>query len=135
MTTQQQDATLHRRARRAWLLLSIAIILLNVANLLLETQYRGRHLSIEMFFEPGLFAALTLLGISFGFYSRALAVLPLAVAYPVMVGVTLLVVGIAGFLWLDVDLEAIQVVGMAVVFLGVTLVSRTAKSATKEVTK
>lgn len=133
--TTTQDSTQHRRARRAWLLLAIAIVLLNAANLILETNYRGRHLSLEMFFEPGLFVTLTLLGVSFGFYSRALAVLPLAVAYPVMVGVTLLIVGVAGFLWLDVDLEAVQVVGMAVVFVGVTLISRTAKNATKEVTK
>lgn len=125
----------HRQTRRAWWLLAIAIALLNAGNLLLEAIYSGRDLSLEMFFEPGLFAALALLGISFGFYSRALAVLPLAVAYPVMVGITLLVVGVSGFLWLNANLDSVQVTGMVVVFAGVTLISRKSKRSTEEVTK
>lgn len=127
--------TTPERTRRAWILLAIAITFLNAGNLILETVYSGRHLSLQMFLEPGLFAALLFLGVSFGFYSRALAVLPLAVAYPVMVGTTLLVIGVTGLLWFDVKLEAVQVVGMAVVFVGVTLISRKSKGAPEEVAK
>jgi len=118
--------------RTAWIMLTIAIILLNGGNLILESVYSGRSLSLEMFLQPGLFCALAFLGMSFAFYSRALAVLPLAVAYPIMVGVTLLIVGVAGYLWLDADLDALQVIGMAVVFAGVTLISRKANGSAEE---
>jgi multidrug transporter EmrE-like cation transporter len=128
----RRGASSSSRTRTAWIMLTIAIILLNGGNLILESVYNGRALSLEMFFQPGLFGALAFLGISFAFYSRALAVLPLAVAYPIMVGVTLLIVGVAGYLWLDVDLDALQVIGMAVVFAGVTLISRKANGAAEE---
>ena len=121
--------------RPAWIMLTIAIVLLNGGNLILENVYSGRALSLDMFLEPGLFGALVLLGTSFAFYSRALAVLPLAVAYPIMVGITLLIVGVAGYLWLDADLDALQAVGMAIVFAGVTLISRKAKGSPEEVRK
>ena len=123
----------HLVNRRAWPLLAIAIVLLNGGNLILDQVFSGHALSLDMFFQRGFFAALALLGMSFAFYSRALAVLPLAVAYPIMVGITLLIVGAASFLWLDVALDAVQVIGMAAVFVGVTVISRKAKTSVEEV--
>ncbi len=121
--------------QRSWILLAIAIVLLNAGNLVLETSYKGRALSLDMFFELGFFASLALLGASFVFYSRALAILPLAVAYPVMVGISLVFVGIAGYVWLGTDLDLLQVAGMAVIFVGVTLISKKPKSSAEEVLK
>ncbi|QNT70425.1 hypothetical protein [Defluviicoccus vanus] len=42
--------------RTAWIMLTIAIILLNGGNLILESVYSGSSLSLEMFLQPGFFA-------------------------------------------------------------------------------
>ena len=111
---------------RAWLLMTLTIVLLNAGNLILGATFKERAVSLEMFFTPGFIAAMACLGASFFFYVKALASLPLAVAYPVMVGASLVIVAVVGWLWLGIGLEARHVVGIVSVFAGVTLISRSA---------
>ncbi len=118
---------------RPWVFLAIAIVLLNVGNLILDVTFKQQAVSFEMFFAPGLIVAIPCLGASFFSYVKALASLPLAVAYPVMVGVSLLIVAVVGWLWLGIDLEARHVIGIVSVFAGVTLISRRAHTAAEGV--
>ncbi|MFO1152830.1 MAG: SMR family transporter [Rhodospirillales bacterium] len=111
---------------QAWVLMAIAIVLLNAGNLLLESTFKHRQVSLLMFFDVGFVAAIVCLGASFFVYVKALATLPLAVAYPVMVGISLIIVAVVGWLWLDVPLDARQMAGIGTVFAGVTLISRSA---------
>ena len=60
------------------------------------------------FASPIFFLAIACLGLAFLFYVRSLARLPLAVAYPVMVGVSLIVVAIANYYWLGTNLAPTQ---------------------------
>ncbi|MFO1129675.1 MAG: SMR family transporter [Rhodospirillales bacterium] len=116
---------------RAWLLMAAAIVLLNAGNLILDVTFKHRPVSLEMFFDLGFIAAVGCLGASFFFYVKALAVLPLAVAYPVMVGVSLVIVALVGWLWLDVALYTRHLLGLILVFVGVTLISRNTRASTE----
>jgi multidrug transporter EmrE-like cation transporter len=109
---------------RPWLLMSIAIILLNAGNLILDVTFKHRAISLEMFFDVRFVAAIACLGASFFAYVKALASLPLAVAYPVMVGVSLIIVAAVGWFWLGVALDARHLAGILAVFAGVTLIAR-----------
>jgi multidrug transporter EmrE-like cation transporter len=113
---------------RPWLLMTIAIVLLNAGNLILDVTFKHRAVSFEMFFDLGFIAAVACLGASFFAYVKALASLPLAVAYPVMVGISLIIVAVVGWLWLGVALDARHLIGIAAVFAGVTLISRSART-------
>jgi drug/metabolite transporter (DMT)-like permease len=48
-----------------------------------------------------------------------------------MVGVSMVVVAIASFIWLNVPLNALQLAGILAVFAGVTLVSRASRQTEK----
>lgn len=116
----------------AWALMAVAIVLLNIGNIALEATFKHQQLAIAMFFKPGFILAIGCLGVSFFLYVKALARLPLAVAYPVMVGVSLLIVAAVGYIWFDVDLNAAQLAGIITVFAGVTLISRSSRASAQE---
>jgi multidrug transporter EmrE-like cation transporter len=119
---------------RAWVMLALAIVLLNTGNLVLDLSFKGRPLSLALFLSPGFAVAIGCLAVSFFCYVRALARLPLAVAYPVMVGLSLLIVAVIGYLWRGADLNLVQLLGMLIVFAGVTLISSASRnSAEREV--
>jgi multidrug transporter EmrE-like cation transporter len=121
-----------RSARiRGWMSLAVAIALLNTGNIALDMAVKERPLDLQLFLTPAFPLAIGCLGAAFFCYVRALSVLPLGVAYPVMVGVSLVVVAIASFIWLNVPLNALQLAGILAVFAGVTLVSRASRQSEK----
>jgi multidrug transporter EmrE-like cation transporter len=113
----------------AWMNLVIAISLLNGGNLLLDDVAKEIGVTLHLFLSPIFFVAILCLGSAFLFYVRSLARLPLAVAYPVMVGISLIVVAIANCYWLGTALAPTQLLGILVLFLGVVLISTTSRSA------
>jgi multidrug transporter EmrE-like cation transporter len=118
-------------AIRAWLALAVAIVLLNAGNIALDMAVKEQPLDLQLFLTPAFPLAIGCLGAAFFCYVRALSVLPLGVAYPVMVGVSMVVVAIASFIWLNVPLNALQLAGILAVFAGVTLVSRESRQTEK----
>jgi multidrug transporter EmrE-like cation transporter len=112
----------------AWVNLIVAITLVNGGNLLLDHVAKNSGMAVHLFFSPSFFLAIAFLGSAFLFYVRSLARLPLAVAYPVMVGVSLIVVAVANCYWLGTDLAPTQLLGILVLFLGVVLISTTSRS-------
>lgn len=114
-----------------WLALAVAIVLLNAGNIALDVAVKERPLDLHLFLTPAFPLAMGCLGAAFFCYVRALSVLPLGVAYPVMVGVSLVVVAIASLIWLTAPLGAVQLAGILAVFAGVTLVSRASRQPEK----
>ena len=106
-----------------WLNLVVAIVLLNAGNLLLDSVAKSLGVSLELFFSPRLILAIGCLGLAFFFYVRSLARLPLAVAYPLMVGVSMIVVAIANHFWGVAQLSPVQIAGVIVLFFGILLIS------------
>jgi multidrug transporter EmrE-like cation transporter len=113
----------------AWVNLLVAISLLNGGNLLLDDVAKDTGIALHLFASPIFFLAIACLGSAFLFYVRSLARLPLAVAYPVMVGVSLIVVAIANCYWLGTNLAPTQLLGILALFLGVVLIVTTSRSA------
>jgi len=115
----------------AWVFLIVAIALLNVGNLQLDETAKNDGLTLQTIFSLPFILALASLGSAFLFYVRALAQLPLAVAYPIMVGVTLVVVAVANYFLHASPLSFTQVFGLLMLFGGVALIS-TARRASAE---
>jgi multidrug transporter EmrE-like cation transporter len=128
MTSTTSDIEAPVPSPGAWFNLVVAVSLLNAGNLLLDNVAKKSGMAFHLFLSPAFFLALACLGSAFLFYVRSLARLPLAVAYPVMVGVSLIVIALANYYWLGTTLERTQVLGILVLFLGVVLVSTTSRS-------
>ncbi len=111
----------------AWGSLALAIVLLNAGNLLLDEVAKATGIELALFLSPRFVAAMGCLGLAFVFYVRSLAHLPLAVAYPVMVGVSMIVVAVANHYWHH-PLGPVQLAGVGLLFLGVVLISATSRS-------
>lgn len=112
-----------------YLLLAVALTFNAAANILLKLG--AEHLGTLG--EPGfagrllvnyqLLAGLTLFALNVLFYAAALSRLNLSVAYPVMMGGSLLIVVTVSFLLLREPVTATQVIGLALLVLGMTLVT------------
>ena len=111
----------------AWASLALAIVLLNAGNLLLDEVAKASGVELALFLSPRFLAAMGCLGLAFVFYVRSLAQLPLAVAYPVMVGVSMIVVAVANHYWHH-PLTMVQLAGVGLLFLGVVLISAKSRS-------
>jgi multidrug transporter EmrE-like cation transporter len=110
--------------RGAWALLVLTIVLLGGANVSLDLAAKHhRTFGFELLFSPQFIIGVVCLGVAFLCYVRALASLPLSVAYPVMTGMSIVISAVASVVWLDAPLSPLQVMGLIAVFLGVSLLS------------
>jgi len=111
-----------------YLLLTVALTFNAIANILLkigaerlgamdEAGFVGRLLV-----NYQLLAGLALFALNVLFYAAALTRLDLSVAYPVMMGGSLLIVVSVSALLLQEQVTATQVIGLALLVLGMTLV-------------
>jgi multidrug transporter EmrE-like cation transporter len=106
----------------AWISLAVAIGLLNGGNLLLDHVAKSNAVGPSLFLSPEFVAAIGCLGLAFLFYVRSLSKLALAVAYPVMVGASMIVVAVAGHYWHQ-PLAPLQLLGVLLLFGGVLVIS------------
>ncbi len=107
----------------AWGNLAVAIALLNGGNLLLDSIAKDAGITLDLFLSPVFVLAIASLGLAFLFYVRSLAQLKLAVAYPVMVGLSMIIVAVANHFWLGPPLTLPQLLGILVLFFGIVLIS------------
>lgn len=120
--TREDSSVVPARELAAWGHLLVAIALLNVGNLLLDDVAKAAGIGLRLFLSPVFIASMACLGVAFLFYVKALSRLPLAVAYPVMVGVSMIVVAVANHYWHE-PLSLIQLAGVLLLFAGVVLIS------------
>jgi multidrug transporter EmrE-like cation transporter len=111
----------------AWLWLLVAIALNNVGNFLLRAVSEAAGISPALFLSGRFALAVVSFGLGFFFYVKVLSRLSLSVAYPVMVGTTMIVVAVASYWQIDTPLTVGQIAGTVLVLIGVTLVSAEAK--------
>jgi len=67
---------------------------------------------------------LILFGLNLLFYTQALGKMNLSIAYPIMVGVGFVIIGITSYFLFDERLSVIQITGILFILAGVTLVAQ-----------
>jgi multidrug transporter EmrE-like cation transporter len=113
-----------------YLLLTAALTLNALANLLLKLgamrlsdRGGGPGLLLRVATNPYLLLGVALFALNVVFYAAALTRLNLSVAYPVMVAGGIVLVVLASVVWLREPVSSIQFLGLALLVLGIVLVS------------
>ena len=105
--------------------LAVAFILNASANVLLKMAGSGidetKPLVPQLMWSPVLLGGLVLFALNVLAYFLALRALPLSVAYPVMVGMTFLLVTTASLILFRENISSMQFVGYAFIIIGVVL--------------
>jgi len=122
---------------RLWLPLIVALVCNAAANVLMKIGARGGAEGGTLlekgahFFNAVTIVAIILFGVNVLFYRKALEGIPLSVGYPIMLsGSLLLAVLAARFLpQLQERISPLQLAGMALIVLGVWLVTQQPQSA------
>ena len=86
----------------------------------------GAGLSVALVLEPfrnlSIFSGMVLHGVGFFLYIYILSKLPLNVFYPIATGATIVLIAVLSTLMLKETLTAMQIVGIAIIVLGIFLV-------------
>ncbi len=94
----------------------------------LSMKYAGREQQVTkglaMWLSPWLLWAVMLYGVSFLLTVRVVAVNPLSVASPAMAGCTFLLITLASWLLLGEGLGYQKMMGIALIFMGIVLLTR-----------
>lgn len=114
-------------ATARWCLV-VAVVLSNAANFVIASANHAIGMTIDAVLSVPLVISLALYGGAFVLYSRCLSRIPVSVAYPIFIGITLIFVAAASFIWFDHPLSVFQLAGLGLVFLGVFLVSTSTDS-------
>lgn len=95
------------------------------ANFILKSFVASRHpdfiTQIKMF---AFYLAIAFFGINFIFYAKALQEIPLSIAYPIVVGLSVAGLIILSLIFLHERLTIIQSAGIVFIVVGIVLVSR-----------
>jgi multidrug transporter EmrE-like cation transporter len=106
-----------------WTLLLAAALLNGAGAILLKLSQSGpARPGLEAYMSPWFLAGGALFGITLLVVTRAFRDLPLGVAYPLFVAATQVVVCLGAVLLLGERLTLLQVVGIAIVAAGVSLI-------------
>lgn len=113
--------------------LTIALIFNALANILMKLA----NIRCELPSEPTFFdkftalylswpflGGLVLFGLNLLFYTQALAKMNLSVAYPIMVGTGFAIIGVTSYFLFQERLSLLQVTGIVLILIGVTLVAQ-----------
>lgn len=110
----------------AYLTLLLAAVSSAAATLLLKHAALGTPLSVgASWLSPRYVyvgSAFAVYGLGFLCYAMALRRLPVSVGYPVMGGMTMLLVGVIDYFLLAQTLPLLRIVGMVLITLGMVLV-------------
>ena len=106
----------------AWIFLLIAVVFNSLANIFIKlASYKA--LAIAIYTNAYFMLGLGLFTLSLIFYTLALRGLNVAVAYPVLIGLSLLVITSIAFFFLGEGIKIEQVTGMLLITLGVMLIT------------
>ncbi len=109
----------------SWLFLIIAIVGNSLGNLFLKIfSQKTDDASLLSFLSPWFIAGNIFFFFNLVFYGKALHGLAQHIAYPVMVGATVLFVMAASALWFSERLSATSVVGALLVVAGIALLAK-----------
>lgn len=110
--------------------LIIAFFLNAVANVLLKigAQREIRPAGMNFFELIGhnyfLILGFFLFALNAGFYFLALRLIPISVAYPIMVAMSLLIINTFAYFYFHESIGCLQIIGYALIIAGIMLISR-----------
>lgn len=114
-----------------WLILAAAIICNALANILIKAGMTGANPQLSIFnllkercFSPSILAGIACFVLALVAYSYVLSRMNLSVAYPIMTGAGFLIIGIVSALVFKESLKLLQIVGFALICLGILFASR-----------
>jgi small multidrug resistance pump len=108
-----------------WLLLLAAAAANGIANLLIKrSAMAGEATLLAQYLGPWFLAGVVFFGCSVVIYAQALQSIAVSVGYPVMVGVSTLLVLACSMLFLKEALGGAQLAGVALIVAGVVLAAR-----------
>lgn len=108
-------------------LLILFAALLNACGsifLKLATQRVPELLSLAQLTNPWLYLSLACFAANIAGYGLVLKKVPLAIGYPIYIGLTLAIVLAASYFAFNERLGAIQIAGIVLIFVGIVLASR-----------
>lgn len=107
----------------AFFCLTLATLANSFANILLKKASTIQAATLlETYLNPLFIGGLFLFGLNLLFYSRSLKDLPLATAYPLLVGGSLIIVTCVAHFWLKEPLLMQHVAGIGLIMAGLYLV-------------
>lgn len=112
-----------------YIFLSLALVLNAVANILMKVGTKNIHFFKEIALIDAvlknyvLFIGLFLFALNVVFYTFALSKINLSTAYPIMVGGGFLIISLVSFFYLHESISTLQIIGMVLVFTGISLIS------------
>jgi multidrug transporter EmrE-like cation transporter len=110
-----------------WLLLVAAILLNSVANILLKKFSSTVVVASPLdYLNPWFIAGLACFGINVLLYAKALEALPLGIAYPVLVGLSVLIVTLASTVMFRSPITPAHMLGTAMILGGAIILVRLA---------
>lgn len=115
--------------RRAWWWLTAAIVCNNAGNALVKAASHGTDGGLGIFTTPDFVAGAGLFALGFVTYARALAVLPLALAYSTLIATSILAASLTGSLAFDEALGPRQILGLLLVVAGLLALTLSGQSA------
>ncbi len=113
-----------------WLILSVAIVLNALANILIKVGMRGKTLEIglvtimKIITSPAIIGGIIFFVCALIAYGYVLSKMNLSIAYPIMTSMGFLIVILASWLFLKEAIGLGQCAGFILILLGVWLVAR-----------
>jgi len=108
-----------------WLLLILAIVFNSAGNILIKKFSKNVIVSSPLSYANVYFiAGLLCFGINVILYAKALEGLPLGTAYPILVGLSIIIVSAASVFLFNAHFGLFHVLGMALILTGATILVR-----------
>jgi len=104
---------------------ALANILMKLANVRSNLPANASIMEkiVSIYFSIPFIGGLFLFALNLFFYTYALSKMNLSVAYPIMVGAGFTIIGVSSYFIFNERLSAIQVTGILLILIGVTLVA------------
>jgi multidrug transporter EmrE-like cation transporter len=108
----------------AWILILLAAVNSTLGNLLLKKSSTPGGDLFDMLFNPYFIAGLAFYGVNVLLFAKALEVLPVSMAYPVLAGVGFLLLVFASSILLGEMVGLYQGLGVILILAGVILLAK-----------
>lgn len=109
----------------SWVFLFTAVILNSAGNILIKASAQPDVQGISMYLSVPFISGAMLFGLNLVAYAKAQTTIPLTVAYCVLVGSSVIVVSLYGFIILKEVINFSKIGGMLLMLLGIYFVVRT----------
>jgi len=108
----------------AWVWLALSLLGSTAGNILMKFTSRSSTNGIEMFLSIPFLIGTVLFAAGLICYVRALETLPLGVAYPVLVGCSIVAISFVAIMFFGESISFAHVAGVVLIFLGIVILAR-----------